>query len=189
MVIPLSRCGSHKTPSVGDRLRSFAHRALSLPPGFSSLRHRQWAKTPIAATNADYCVPPPAAETPSTICVPPSNWISCLAPSRMLEVCAILGSCCPGALFASSTPGTDVVRMAILPVLATTVPAAGPPFPAGAAPGSPPVPCGAPLALLPPLAPLMLGLEEPPAGGSLMAPPLMAAEPLVDAPPAGGAID
>jgi hypothetical protein len=32
-----------------------------------------------------YCVPPPAAETPTTICVPPSNWISCFAPSRMLE--------------------------------------------------------------------------------------------------------
>src|SRR5437899_2185330 len=183
MVIPLSRCGSHKTPSVGNRLPSFAHRARSLPPGFSSLRHRQWAKTPIAATNADYCVPPPAAETPSTICVPPSNWISCLAPSRMLEVCAILGSCCPGALFASSTPGTDVVRMAILPVLATTVPAAGAPFPA-TAPGSPPVPCGAPLALLPPLVPLVLELGDPPAGG-----PLMASDPLVDAAPPAGAID
>jgi len=36
-------------------------------------------------SNADYRVPPPAAATPTTICVPPSNWISCLAPSRMLE--------------------------------------------------------------------------------------------------------
>jgi len=49
--------------------------------------------------------PPLAAETPITICVPPSNWISLFAPSRMLETAAMLGSCCPGALFASSTPG------------------------------------------------------------------------------------
>jgi hypothetical protein len=134
-----------------------------------------------------YCVPPPpAAETPTTICVPPSSWISCFAPSRMLEACAILGSCCPGALFASSTPGTDVVAMAMLPVLATTVPAAGPPLAAGAAPVSPPVACGAalalPPALLPPLPPA-LGLEEPPAGGPLAGP-----EP-PDAEPDAGAID
>src|ERR1700731_5002141 len=98
-----------------------------------------------------YSYRPPAEATPSTICVPPSNWISCLAPSRMVETCAILGSCCPGALFASSTPGTDVVRMAMLPVLATTVPAAGPAVPAGVAPESLPLPCGAALALLVPL--------------------------------------
>ena len=35
------------------------------------------------------------------------------------------GSCWPGALFASKTPGTEVVLMAMLPVLATTVPGAG----------------------------------------------------------------
>ena len=121
-----------------DKLPPFAHRARFFSPRFFSLSHRQWQKCPLPRLNADYCVPPPAAATPSTICVPPSNWISCLAPSRMLEACAILGSCCPGALFASSTPGTDVVAMAMLPFLATTVPAAGPPFPAGVAPGSAP---------------------------------------------------
>jgi hypothetical protein len=79
---------------------------------------------PIALTNIDYCVPLLAAATPSTICVPPSNWISCLAPSRMLEA--------------------DVVAMAMLPVLATRVPAVG--TVSCGSPGSPPVPCGALLA-------------------------------------------
>src|ERR1700719_3650766 len=68
--------------------------------------------------------PPPATETASTTGVPPSNWTSFFAPSRMLEPWAILGSSAPGSLFASSTSGTDVVRMVILPFLATTVPAA-----------------------------------------------------------------
>ena len=66
---------------------------------------------------------------------------------------------------ASSTPGTDVVWMAMLPVLATTVPAAGVPAAVGAELGSAPavcgvavVVCGAPLALLAPFA--VLGLAE-----------------------------
>jgi hypothetical protein len=88
--------------------------------------------------------------------VPPSNWISFLAPSRMLEASAILGSCCPGALFATKTPGIDVVLIAICPVLATTVPGAGAPL------AAPPAPGAAALALLPPLASLLvLGLAAP----------------------------
>jgi hypothetical protein len=88
--------------------------------------------------------------------VPPSNWISFLAPSRMLEASAILGSCCPGALFATKTPGIDVVLIAICPVLATTVPGAGAPLAALPAPGA------AALALLPSLAALLvLGLAAP----------------------------
>src|ERR1700740_3011162 len=68
-----------------------------------------------------------AAATPITILVPPSRWISRLAPSRMPEDCAILGSCWPGSLLASKTPGMDVVLIAMLPVRATTVPAPGMP--------------------------------------------------------------
>ena len=87
----------------------------------------------------------------------------------MLEALAILGSLWPGALFARSTPGIDVVWMAILPFLATTVPAAGALFPMGAVRESllgafPPL---APLALLLPaalgllpFAPFALGLIE-----------------------------
>src|ERR1700722_2711778 len=104
--------------------------------------------------HGDYCAPAPEGETPTTISVPPSNWISCLAPSRMLEASAILGSRCPGALFATKTPGFDVVLIAICPVLATTVPGAGLPFAAEAGAGAPPAPGAVALALLP-------GLEEP----------------------------
>ena len=43
----------------------------------------------------------------------------------MLEAFAIRGSLWPGALFARSTPGIDVVWIAILPFFATTVPGAG----------------------------------------------------------------
>lgn len=51
------------------------------------------------------------------------------------------GSCCPGSLLASNTPGIDVVRMAMLPVRATTVPAAGTPAfaPLGLAAGDAPL--------------------------------------------------
>jgi hypothetical protein len=35
------------------------------------------------------------------------------------------GSCCPGSLLASKTPGIEVVRIAMFPVRATMVPAAG----------------------------------------------------------------
>ena len=98
--------------------------------------------------------------TPTTISVPPSKSISFLAPSKMLEVSAILGSCCPGSLFATNTPGIEVVLMAIWPFLATTVPGAGPPFAAEVSPGEPP---GACVALLAPLAaPPVLGLVVPP---------------------------
>src|ERR1700748_2172010 len=76
----------------------------------------------------DYCAPAPEGAIPTTSRVPPSSWISCLAPSRMLEASAILGSRWPGALFATKTPGIDVVLIAICPVLATTVPGAGLPF-------------------------------------------------------------
>ena len=62
----------------------------------------------------------------------------------------------------------------MLPVLATTVPAAGGPFPAEAAPWPPPVADG--VLLVPSFG---LALEEPLAGGALMA------ELLVAAPPAG----
>lgn len=105
----------------------------------------------------------------------------------MLEAEAILGSCSPGALLANNTPGIDVVLMAMLPFLATTVPAAGAPFPAaGAVPGSLFVACGAALALLlPVVGPLMLRLEAPAAAGPLA----IAAESPVDAAPPGGAID
>ena len=102
----------------------------------------------------DYCAPAPEGATPTTSSVPPSNWISCLAPSRMLEASAILGSRCPGALFATKTPGIDVVLIAICPDLATTVPGAGLPFAAEADPETPPAAWAAPL-------PLLLGLEEP----------------------------
>src|SRR5258707_10755203 len=57
----------------------------------------------------------------------------------------------------------------MLPVLATPVPTAGAPFAAGAVPGLPPAVCGAPLALLPPLAALALGLAEPFVEGLLVA--------------------
>ena len=43
----------------------------------------------------------------------------------MPEDCAIRGSCCPGSLLASNTPGIEVVRIAIFPVRATMVPGAG----------------------------------------------------------------
>ena len=76
----------------------------------------------------------------------------------MLEAWAILGSCCPGALFASSTPGIAVVRMAMLPFVATTVPAAGRPVPAA---GLPLAPCGSALLLVAAAAPVALGLAEP----------------------------
>ena len=112
-----------------------------------------------------YC-PPPAAETPTTICVPPSSWMSLLAPSRMLEAWAILGSCCPGALFASSTPGIAVVRIAMLPFVATTVPAAGRPVPVA---GLPLAPCASALPLLAAFAPVAPGLAELLVGGALMA--------------------
>lgn len=104
----------------------------------------------------------------------------------MLEAWAILGSCCPGALLANSTPGIEVVLMAMLPFLATTVPAAGAAFPvAGAAVESLFEGCDVALALLlPVVGPLILRLEEPLAGG-----PLMAAESPGDAAPPGGAID
>jgi hypothetical protein len=85
---------------------------------------------------------------------------------------------------ASSTPGTDVVAMAMLPDLATTVPAAGSLFAAGDAPGSALVLCGVPLAVLPALAPLVPGLGEPLAEGALVAP-----DPLVAAAPPEGAMD
>jgi hypothetical protein len=86
----------------------------------------------------------------------------------MLEALAILGSLWPGALFARSTPGIDVVWIAILPFFATTVPAAGALFPMGAVRESldalPPLVA---LALLLPaalglllLAPFALGLFE-----------------------------
>jgi hypothetical protein len=77
----------------------------------------------------------------------------------MPEALPILGSRCPGALFASTTPGIDVVRMAMLPILATMVPGAGQLFCTRPVPGSP-------LAVLLPLA---LGLEEPLVGGALTA--------------------
>lgn len=127
---------------------------------------------------ADYCVPPPAPEMPTTICVPPSSSISCFAPSRMLEAWAILGSCCPGALFATNTPGIDVVRMAMFPVLATMVPGGGAPFAAVAAPASPPALCGALLAA-PPAEPFGFGLVEGADGGL----PAIAVESLADAAP------
>src|ERR1700722_292032 len=95
--------------------------------------------------HGDYCAPAPEGATPTTISVPPSNWISCLAPRRMLEASAILGSRCPGALLATKTPGIDVVLIAICPVLPTTVPGAGLPFAAEAGPGAPPAACAAPL--------------------------------------------
>lgn len=41
------------------------------------------------------------------------------------------GSCSPGALLASITPGSEVAWMAILPFLAMIVPGAGGVFPAG----------------------------------------------------------
>lgn len=96
------------------------------------------------------------------------------------------GSCWPGALFASNTPGTEVVLMAMLPVLATTVPGAGlpaaglSPAPAEAAALEPGL-CGAAPALLSPLAALAPGLDVPLAGGALMALDL----PADAAPPAG----
>jgi hypothetical protein len=124
----------------------------------------------------DYCFPASVGATPTTISVPPSNSISLLAPSRMLEASAILGSCSPGALFATSTPGMDVVRMAIWPVWATIVPGGGPPFAIGAAPGEPPGPC-------PPLLALALGLEDPAAWDPFVA------EALADAAPSAGEID
>jgi hypothetical protein len=43
----------------------------------------------------------------------------------IVEAWTILGSCWPGALFAKSTPGIEVVLMAMLPFFATTVPGAG----------------------------------------------------------------
>jgi hypothetical protein len=73
---------------------------FSLPRKYPTLatmrRSRRWGTRFVArfscaahcrnqSMRAGYCVPPPAVATPSTICVPPSNWISCLAPSRMLE--------------------------------------------------------------------------------------------------------
>lgn len=127
------------------------------------------------------------AETPTTICVPPSNSISLLAPSRMLEACAILGSCCPGTLLAKSTPGIEVVEIAMLPFLATTVPAAGPPSPACAVAGSAAAVRGALLGLLPPFAAPRAGPGEAGAADPLTAPP--GAGPPVDAEPSGGAID
>ena len=83
----------------------------------------------------------------------------------MLDALAILGSLWPGALFARSTPGIDVVWMAILPFLATTVPAAGALFPMGAVDALPPLAALAPLlpaalGLLLLLAPFALGLVE-----------------------------
>ena len=121
----------------------------------SALSPRQLRKAITA--DGDYCAPAPEGETPTTISVPPSNWISFLAPSRMLEASAILGSCCPGALFATKTPGIEVVLIAICPVLATTVPGAGLPL------AGPPAAGAALLALLPSLAArLVLGLADPP---------------------------
>ena len=83
------------------------------------------------------------------------------------------GSCWPGALFANNTPGTDVVLIAMLPVLATTVPGAGLPAaglsPPEAAAALEPGLCGVALALLSPLAALAPGLDEPLAGGALIA--------------------
>ena len=138
----------------------------------------------------DYCVPALVGATPTTISVPPSNSISLLAPSRMLEASAILGSCSPGALFATSTPGIDVVRIAIWPVWATSVPGGGPPFDTDAAPGEPPGPCAPPLALaLPFPAPLVLGLEDPAACEPFVAAPPMAEDPLADATPFAGEMD
>ena len=69
--------------------------------------------------------------------------MSFLAPSRMLEAFAIRGSCSPGALFASSTPGIAVVWIAMLPFLATIVPATGPLVVGGVVPAL----CGAALDL------------------------------------------
>jgi hypothetical protein len=100
----------------------------------------------------------------------------------MLEASAILGSRCPGALFATKTPGIDVVLIAICPVLATTVPGAGLPFATEADPEAPPAACAAPL-------PLLLGLEEPAAWDPFMGPLPVAEDPLADAAPPGGEID
>jgi hypothetical protein len=138
----------------------------------------------------DYRVPASVGATPTTISVPPSNSISLLAPSRMLEASAILGSCSPGALFATSTPGMDVVRIAIWPVWATIVPGGGPPPATDAAPGEPPGPCASPLPLAPPFAaPLVLGLEDPAACDPFVAAPPMAEGPLADAAPSAGEMD
>jgi hypothetical protein len=62
--------------TVGVPHRSYAHRVRFPPSRFTESQVKN---------DANYCVPPPVAETPSTICVPLSNWISCFAPSRMLE--------------------------------------------------------------------------------------------------------
>src|SRR5260370_42534465 len=72
-----------QTPRVGDKLQPLAHRAQSFPPGFSSLSPRQRQKRPVAATMADYSVPPPAGEAPSTICAPTCHCVSCFAPSKL----------------------------------------------------------------------------------------------------------
>ena len=62
----------------------------------------------------------------------PSSRTSGLAPTVILDAWALRGSCCPGSLFASKTPGIDVFAMAILPLLAMNIPSAGIPFGAGA---------------------------------------------------------
>jgi hypothetical protein len=63
-------------------LRPLAH---PTPIRFLFTQSQTTAKVPLATISADYCAPPPPVEMPSTIFVPPSNWISCFAPSRMLE--------------------------------------------------------------------------------------------------------
>jgi len=84
----------------------------------------------------------------------------------MVDAVAILGSCMPGALLARSTPGIDVVWMAMLPFLATTVPAAGMRLAAAAAvPESEFAVSGVPVGRCALLVP-MLRLEEEPAVGA-----------------------
>ena len=69
--------------------------------------------------------PPGAVATASPTFVPPSSLMSRRAPSSMPDA---FEKGCPLMLFASSTPGIDVMRIATFPLFATMLPGAGVPL-------------------------------------------------------------
>ena len=80
--IALSRCAQPQSVETDSNLRLIERerfRRISLHSAAGN------GQLPIAATSTDYCAAPPVAEIPTTTCVPLLNWISCFAPSRMLE--------------------------------------------------------------------------------------------------------
>src|SRR6185369_8011726 len=69
--------------------------------------------------------PPGVVATVSPTFVPPSSLMSRRAPSSMPDA---FENGCPLMLFASNTPGIDVMRIATFPLFATMLPGAGVPF-------------------------------------------------------------